>query len=226
MIKTEILKLSADNQDKPLLQRAAEIINRGGVIAFPTETVYALGADVMNQRAVQKVFRLKKRIIRRPVAIFLSKPEDLEKLVKEITPSASKLIKEFWPGPLTLIFRSKSGQMTYLTGEEGKLGVRVSSSKFVQSLLIETRTPLTATSANLAGKPEPVSAELVLSYFDGEIDLVINGGHSYSAIPSSVADVSEEIPILLREGRIPYEELRKIVPELKRKKSRARPSRS
>jgi L-threonylcarbamoyladenylate synthase len=217
MIKTEILKLSADNQDKPLLQRAAEIINRGGVIAFPTETVYALGADAMNEQAVQRVLHLKKRISGKPVAIFFPKLQDLKRFVKEITPSASKLIREFWPGPLTLIFRSKSSQMTYLTGIEGKLGVRVSSSKFVQSLLIETRTPLTATSANLSGKSEPDSAEEVLSYFDGKIDLVINGGHSGSATPSSVVDVSEEIPILLREGRIPYEELKRVVPELERK---------
>jgi L-threonylcarbamoyladenylate synthase len=217
MIKTEILKLSADNQDKPLLQRAAEIINRGGVIAFPTETVYALGADVMNEQAVQRVFHLKKRMSGKPIATFLPKLQDLKRFVKEITPSASKLIKEFWPGPLTLIFKSESSQMTYLTGTEGKLGVRVSSSKFVQSLLTETRTPLTATSANLSGKPEPATAEQVLSYFDGKINLVINGGHSYSAIPSSVVDVSEEIPILLREGRIPYKKLKKVVPELKRK---------
>ena len=217
MIKTEILKLSTDNRNKPLLQWAAELIRSGGVIAFPTETVYALGADAMNERAVQRVFHLKKRMSGKPVAIFLPKSEDLKKIVKGITPSASKLIKEFWPGPLTLIFKSKPGQMTYLTEKEGKLGVRVSSSKFVQSLLIETRTPLTATSANLAGKPEPVSAEQVLSYFDGKIDLVINGGSSYTAMPSSVVDVSEKIPILLREGRIPYEKLKKVAPELKRK---------
>jgi L-threonylcarbamoyladenylate synthase len=221
MIKTEILKLSADNQDKPLLQRAAEIINRGGVIAFPTETVYALGADAMNERAVQKVFHLKKRMSGKPVAIFLPKLQDLKRFVKEITPSASRLIKEFWPGPLTLIFKSKPGQMTYLTGKREKLGVRVSSSKFVHALLKLTRAPLTATSANLSGKLEPVSAEQVLSYFYGKIDLVINGGHQYSAIPSSVVDVSEEMPILLREGRISYEKLKKVVPELKRKKSRA-----
>ena len=217
MIKTEILKLSSDVQDKTLLQRAAEIINRGGVIAFPTETVYALGADAMNKRAVQRVFHLKKRMSGKPIAIFLPKLQDLKRFVKEITPSASKLIKELWPGPLTLIFKSRSDQMTYLTGKEGKLGVRVSSSKFVQSLLIEIRTPLTATSANLSGKPEPVSAEQVLSYFDGKIDLVINGGHSESATPSSVVDVSEEIPILLRGGRIPYKKLKKVVPELERK---------
>lgn len=217
MIKTEILKLSEDNQDKPLLQQAAEIINRGGVIAFPTETVYALGADGMNEQTVQRIFRLKKRMSGKPISIFLPKLQDLKRFVKEITPSASKLIKEFWPGPLTLIFRSKFSQMTYLTGKEGKLGVRVSSSKFVQTLLKSTGSPLTATSANLSGKPEPVSAEQVLSYFEGKIDLVIDGGCSESAIPSSVIDVSEKIPILLREGRIPYEELKRVVPKLKRK---------
>jgi len=222
MIKTEILKLSADNQDRSLLQRVAEIIYRGGVIAFPTETVYALGADAMKEQAVQKVFRLKKRMSGKPVAIFLPKLQDLKRFVKEITPSASKLIREFWPGPLTLIFRSKSSQMTYLTGKEGKLGVRVSSSKFVQALLKLTGTPLTATSANLSGKLEPVSAEQVLSYFDGKIDLVINGGNSDCATPSSVVDVSEKIPILLREGRIPYETLKKVIPELGREDKMSR----
>ena len=217
MIKTEILRLSSDSQDKPLLQRATELIRNGGVIAFPTETVYALGADAMNERAVQRVFHLKKRMSGKPIAIFLPKLQDLKRFVKKITPSASKLIKEFWPGPLTLIFKSKSGQMTHLTGKEGKLGVRFSSSKFVQSLLIETKTPLTATSANLSGKPEPVSAEQVLSYFDWKIDLIIDGGHSSNATSSSVVDVSEEMPILLREGRITYQEFKKVVPELERK---------
>lgn len=217
MIKTEILKLSEDNQDKPLLQRAAQIINRGGVIAFPTETVYALGVDAMNEQAVQRVFHLKKRMSGKSIAIFLPKLQDLKRFVKEITPSANKLIKELWPGPLTLIFRYKSSQMTYLTGKEGKLGVRVSSSDFVQTLLRLTGTPLTATSANLSGKPEPVSAEQVLNYFDGKIELVINGGNSDCATPSSVVDVSEKIPILLREGRIPYEILKKVVPELEKK---------
>jgi len=217
MIKTEILRLSSDSQDKPLLQRATELIRNGGVIVFPTETVYALGADAMNERAVQRVFHLKKRMFGKPIAIFLPKLQDLKRFVKKITPSANKLIKEFWPGPLTLIFKSKSGQMTHLTGKEGKLGVRFSSSKFVQSLLIETKTPLTATSANLSGKPEPVSAEQVLSYFDWKIDLIIDGGHSSNATSSSVVDVSEEMPILLREGRITYQEFKKVVPELERK---------
>jgi L-threonylcarbamoyladenylate synthase len=218
MIKTEILKLSSDNQNKPLVQRAAEHIRKGGVIALPTETVYALAADAMNELAVQKVFRLKKRLSGKPVAIFLPKLQDLKGLVKGISPPASKLIKGIWPGPLTIIFKSRSGQMSYLTGEEGKLGVRFSSSQFVQSLLMETRTPLTATSANLSGKPAPVSAEQVLDYFNGKIDLIIDGGQSESASPSSVVDVSGKIPILMREGRILYKELKRLVPELGKKK--------
>jgi len=217
MIKTELSKLSKKNQDRKILLRAAKIIIRGGVIAFPTETVYALGADAMNERAVQRVFHLKKRMSGKPVAIFLPKLQDLKRFVKEITPSASKLIKELWPGPLTLIFKSRSDQMTYLTGEEGKLGVRVSSSKLVQSLLSLAKTPITATSANLSGGREPVSAEEVLKDFDGKIELVVDGGLSEETIPSSVVDVSGDMPILLREGRISFEELKKVVPELKRK---------
>jgi len=217
MIKTEFIKLSGDNQNKSLLKRAAEVINQGGVIAFPTETVYALGADAMNEQAVKRVFRLKKRMSGKPVAIFLQKPEELKRFVKKMTPPASELIKKFWPGPLTLIFKSKSVQLNYLVGKEGKLGVRVSSSKFVQAFLKETKTPLTATSANLSGKPEPISADQILAHFKGKIDLVIDGGRSESAIPSSVVDVSGKMPILLREGRIPYEELKEVIPSLSEK---------
>ena len=217
MIKTEILKLSSGNRNQALLQRAAELIKQGGVVAFPTETVYALGADAMKESAVQKVFLLKKRLSGKPVAIFLPQAEDLKNFVEEITPSARKLMEKFWPGPLTLIFKPKPGKMAFLTGEEEKLGVRVSSSNFVQSLLRMTGTALTATSANLSGKPEPASAEQVLDYFDGKINLVIDGGASESATPSSVVDVSGEMPVLLREGRIPFAELKRVVPELERK---------
>jgi len=218
VIKTEILKLSAEEKDRAIILRAAEVIKNGGVISFPTETVYALGADAMNKDAVKKVFWLKKREADKPIAIFLLRPGELNRFVKVISSPARKLMENFWPGPLTLIFKSKIDELTHLTGKEGKLGVRVSASKLVQLLLSQTKTPLTATSANLSRAREPLSADEVLNDFDEKIELILDGGPSEEATPSSVVDVSRDIPILIREGRISFEEIRRVVPELKKKK--------
>jgi L-threonylcarbamoyladenylate synthase len=218
VIKTEILKLSAEEINRAMLLRASEVIRTGGLVSFPTETVYALGADAMNGEAVKKVFELKKREVDKPIAIFLSGSKELNKFVEVITPTAKKFMGSFWPGPLTLIFKAKTGRLSHLTGKEGKLGVRVSSSEFVQMFLNQIQTPLTATSANLTGKREPVSADEVLKDFDGKIKLIIDGGRVKEDVPSSVVDVSGDIPILIREGRISFDELKKVVSELTIKK--------
>ncbi len=215
--KTEILKLYKEKQLKKILRQATEVIKKGGVVAFPTETVYALGADAMNKDAVKKIFRLKKREANKPIAIFLLKPEELSKFVKVVTSPAKRLMKNFWPGPLTLIFKSKPGKLTHLIGKEEKIGIRVSSSKIVQSLLRQTRTLLTATSANLSGLKGSLSAFEVLEDFGGKIALILDGGPSEEVAPSSVVDVCGDVPILIREGRISFEEIKKVAPESKRK---------
>jgi L-threonylcarbamoyladenylate synthase len=215
--KTEILKLYKEKQLKKILRQAAEVIKRGGVVAFPTETVYALGADAMNKDAVKKVYRLKKREADKPIAVFLSKPEELSKFVKELTSPAKRLVNNFWPGPLTLIFKSKPGKLIYLSGKEEKIGIRVSSSNIVQSFLRQTRTPLTATSANLSGLKGSLCADEVLKYFGGEIELVLDGGPSEQIVPSSVVDVSADVPVLIREGCISFAKIKRVTPELQRK---------
>jgi L-threonylcarbamoyladenylate synthase len=216
--KTEILKLYKEKQAKKIFHQAAKIIQKGGVVAFPTETVYALGADAMNENAVKKISRFKKREADKPIAIFLLKPEELSKFVKVITSPADRLIENFWPGPLTLIFKSKPGKLTYLTGKRKTIGIRVSSSNTVQSLLRQTRTPLTATSANLSGLKGSLSAEEVLKDFDGKIELILDGGSSEEVVPSSVVDVSGDVPVLIREGCISFMEIKRVAPELQRKK--------
>ncbi|MCJ7498347.1 MAG: L-threonylcarbamoyladenylate synthase [candidate division Zixibacteria bacterium] len=215
--KTEILKLDKEKQLKKILRQATEVIKKGGVVAFPTETVYALGADAMNKNAVKKIFRLKKREADKQIALFLLKPEELNKFVKDVTSPAKRLMNNFWPGPLTLIFKSKAGKFSHLIGKEEKIGIRVSSSKIVQSLLRQTRTPLTATSANLSGLKGSFSADEVLKDFDGKIELILDGGSSEKIVPSSVVDVSGDIPSLIREGCISFAEIKRVTPELQRK---------
>ena len=218
MKKTEILRLSTEEKNRRIIRRAAEVIKKGGLLSFPTETVYALGADATNEKTVKKVFELKKREMDKPMAVFLSGPEELNQFARSVNSPAGKLMESFWPGPLTLIFKAKTGRLDYLTGREGKLGVRVSSSWLVPMLLSQTQTPLTATSANLSGKKEPVSADEVLRYFGGKIDLILDGGPARGDVPSSVVDVSGDVPILIREGRISFDELKRVVPELTVKK--------
>lgn len=218
MTKTTILKLSAEGQNEKIILLAAEIIKKGGILSFPTETVYALGADAMNRNAVKRIYRLKKRDAQKPIAIFISELGELKKLVKRINSPAKKLMEYFWPGPLTLIFKSETGELSHLTGKEEKLGIRVSSSSLVRLLLSHTKTPITATSANLSGAKEALTADEVVKNFKGKIELILDKGPAEEAIPSSVVDVSQDIPILIREGRISFDEIKRVVPELKVKK--------
>ncbi len=214
MKKTEILRLSTEEENRRIIRQAAEVIKKGGLLSFPTETVYALGTDATNQQAVERVFELKKREMNKPMAVFLSGTEELKRFAKEVNSSARKLMESFWPGPLTLIFKAKTGTLDYLSGREGKLGIRVSSSGLVRMLLSQAQTPLTATSANLSGEKEPASADEVFKYFGGKIDLILDGGFAKNDLPSSVVDVSLDVPTLIREGRISFDELKRVVPEL------------
>ncbi|MDH4223888.1 MAG: L-threonylcarbamoyladenylate synthase [candidate division Zixibacteria bacterium] len=215
MIKTEILKVSTEEQNRQAILRAAEIVKKGGIISFPTETVYALGADAMNKQAVERIFQIKARETDKPFAIFVPDYTSLNEFVENISFYAEKLMGEFWPGPLTLIFKSKPGKLAHLTGGKNKLGFRVSSAEPVQLLLAEIKGPLTATSANLSGFRESVSAEDVYKQFKEKIELILDGGQSNEPIPSSVVDVSGDIPILIREGRISIDEFKRVVPRIK-----------
>lgn len=177
------LKKHLQNTKKPLISgpsflpgKALEVFRTGGVIAYPTETFYGLGIDPFNIEAVKRLFLLKGRPAKSPISLIIKDRLMLTELVQGVPPVAERLIKKFWPGPLTIILRAKAGLPAELLANTGKVGVRISSNPVAQRLVEELNSPITATSANPSGKEPPRSSSEVIEYFNGSIDMLIDGG--------------------------------------------------
>ncbi|MBL7085429.1 MAG: threonylcarbamoyl-AMP synthase [Candidatus Omnitrophica bacterium] len=195
-MKTKVVKIDVQHIDLEKIKKAAAIIKKGGIVAFPTETVYGLAADYLNKKAVDRVFRLKKRPKDKPLPVQIQDITYLEKLACDIPVFAYQLMSKFWPGPLTLVLKAEALQ------RRRTIGVRISDNKIAQSLIKMSRTPLVVPSANLSGEPAGQTAEEVLHTFEGLIEMVIDGGKVELGIASTVVDLSVSPYKILREGVI------------------------
>lgn len=183
---------------------AVELIKNGGVVAYPTETFYGLGVDPFNKDAVVGLYDLKGRAFKDPVSIVVSDLDMLLVVVTHVPPEAERLIKKFWPGPLTLVFQANETVPLALTAGTGKIGVRIPGSKFTREFIRAVGGPVTATSANPSGKKSAVTTDEVLDYFDGQIDAVMDGGLLPGVLGSTVVDLTGGSPRLIREGEIAF----------------------
>tara|TARA_B100000315_G_scaffold212311_1_gene209611 strand:+ start:3448 stop:4089 length:642 start_codon:yes stop_codon:yes gene_type:complete len=195
----ETIKIDFDHPD-PALKNAFDILIGGGIVSFPTDTFYGLGVNALNEQAVKKIFRVKKRDINKPLLIFIASIDQLSDLATSVNTTAKKLIDCFWPGPLTLVFEASSKVPVVLTGNTGKIGMRVSGSGFVRQLCELSGFPITGSSANISNDPEPVSALEVREALGDKIDLLLDGGKATGTQSSTVLDVCETLPKLIREG--------------------------
>lgn len=189
---------------------AVEILKRGGVVAYPTETVYGLGCDATNERAVKKLFSIKGRSEKNPIPILIGSKEDLADYVREIPDVAKRWIEDFWPGPLTLVFRAAPKFPAALLAGTGKVALRVSSHPVAGQLARGLGLPLTTTSANRSGQAPARSADEVRKTLVG-VDAVVEGGELIPSQASTLVDVTEDPPKILREGKIGREELFKLL---------------
>ena len=201
-MKTEYVDLREGKDIKEGVKKAAEIIKRGGLVAFPTETVYGLGANGLDENAVPKIYEAKGRPSDNPLILHISKLDEIEDIVKEIPKSALILAEEFWPGPLTMVFK-KSERIPYrTTGGLESVAIRMPSSKIARELIKAAGVPIAAPSANSSGRPSPTKAAHVIYDLDGKIDMVIDGGEVDIGIESTIVDVTGEVPVILRPGFI------------------------
>ncbi len=202
------------NTGKPLISgptflpaKVVEVFGAGGVIAYPTETFYGLGVDPFNIEAVKRLFQLKGRPAKSPISLIIKDRPMLNKLVEGVPPVAERLIKEFWPGPLTIIFRAKTVLPAELLANTGKVGVRISSNPVARRLVEALDSPITATSANPSGKEPPRRPSEVIGYFNGSIEMLIDGGELSGRYGSTIVDITENRIEILREGEIPASRL-------------------
>jgi L-threonylcarbamoyladenylate synthase len=194
-----------------VIQRAAEIIRKGGIVAFPTETVYGLGADAFNPLAVARIFEVKRRPYFDPLIVHISNPANVEKLAKEIPSIAKKLTERFWPGPLTVVLSKEEDIPDIVTAGLPTVGIRMPSHPMALSLIKESRCPIAAPSANLFGYLSPTTAEHVREQLGDQVDLILDGGPCPVGVESTIISFLEEGPRLLRPGGVSLEEIESIV---------------
>ena len=178
------------------------ILENRGIIAYSTESFYALGVPATDEKAVKRLYELKKRPLEKPLPIIVGDMDALESITSGISPKAKELMKRFWPGPLTLIFQARENIPGLLTGGTGKVAVRIPGKSAALDLARVLKCPITATSANPSGKPPAEDPEAVIGYFGEEIDMVIDAGKSPGGRPSTIVDVTVTPPEILREGSV------------------------
>lgn len=205
-MRTPIVKIDPAHPEKAF-SLCRDVICTGGVIAYPTDTVYGLGADPKNAGAVRKLFGIKGRQADQPILLLIKDASEVRDWASEVNPAAERLMKKFWPGPLTLVFKAKPNVMAELTGGTGTIGLRVPGNVLTRQLLAALGTALTGTSANISGRPSPRTAQEASEVIGGMVDLVLDGGRAEGGNPSTVVDVSTERPKVIREGAIPSGEI-------------------
>ncbi len=208
--KTERIFADPGNPPEEKIERAAEILLSGGIIGFPTETVYGLGADAGNPEALKLLYAIKGRDMKQPTSILISRKKDLGLFAAKISRNAEALAENFWPGPLTIVFRASARVSGILTAGTGTIAVRMPGSRLCLALIEKAGTAVTAPSANPRGEPPAETAEEVMDYFRGKIDLVIDGGQSPQKIPSTIVDATGNDISVIREGLIPAEDIERL----------------
>ena len=196
--ETKVIKVDPTSPDEKTIEFAATLLRDGGLVAFPTETVYGIGANFLNENTIKRLYEIKKRPGNKPLTIHISSVDTIKDMGCEITPLAEELIKTFWPGPLTLVLKSKSG----------KTGFRMPKNNIAKDLISKSRVPIVAPSANISGENPPIEAGEILKTLDGKIDLILDSGKTEFGKESTVVDISGNTYKMLRKGSIPESEIK------------------
>jgi len=209
----EVIAIDRGSPDESVLQHAADVVRSGGLIVYPTETLYGIGADATNPAAIRRVHKAKGRTERKPILMIAGSTEMMLPYVESVSLSARILMERLWPGPLTLVFKASGLVSSELVQSTGTVGIRIPSSRLCLRLIAHLGVPLTSTSANRSGeKPERTMKEIQRRLTG--IDLYLDGGELPEVQPSTVVDVSGGIPRVLRSGAVATEKLKQVLPEI------------
>ena len=209
-MNTKIVKIDDSNEEE-VIREAGEILRSGGLVAFPTETVYGLGGDALKEDAARKIYSAKGRPSDNPLIVHIADIGALDELASEIPECAYKLAEAFWPGPLTMIFKKKDIVPYGTTGGLDTVAIRMPSHPTAHKLIQDSGVYIAAPSANLSGRPSPTRAEHVVEDMDGRIDMIIDGGAIEIGIESTIVDVTCEVPMILRPGYVTADMIRDVL---------------
>ena len=214
-MRAEIISMTEEKIDKEGIERAGEILKNGGLVAFPTETVYGLGGNALDPQASMKIYAAKGRPSDNPLIIHIADMESLEKIVREIPAKARILAEKYWPGPLTMILQKADIVPEETTGGLDSVAVRFPSDKIAQALIRAAGGYVAAPSANTSGRPSPTTASHVKEDLGERIDMILDGGAVGIGLESTIVDFTEDIPVVLRPGYISLEMLQEILGEVR-----------
>lgn len=211
-MKTIVAKADLNRPDAAqIIQTAAKILREGGLVAFPTETVYGLGGNGLDSNACEKIYLAKGRPSDNPLILHIAELDELYTIVREVSPAAEKLMAAFWPGPLTMIFKKKDIVPPKATGGLDTVAVRFPNHPVARAIIRAAGLPIAAPSANSSGKPSPTRASHVEFDLSGKIDMIVDGGAAEWGLESTIVDVSGEIPMILRPGAVTKEMMEAVV---------------
>lgn len=210
-MKTKLIEFNSNRENINLIK---ETIQSGELIAFPTETVYGLGADGLNEEAVKKIFQVKGRPQDNPLILHIGNMEMLKELVEGDLSKAKDLIDKFWPGPLTLVLKKSKIVPEIITAGLDTVAIRMPNNEIALEIIKISNRPIAAPSANISGRPSPTDAKTCMEDLEGKIPLIIDGGNTLVGLESTVLDITEEVPTILRPGAITLEDIQEILPNV------------
>ena len=213
-MNTKVIRIDEQHMDTALIGEAGDIIKSGGLVAFPTETVYGLGGDALNPRSSEKIYSAKGRPSDNPLIVHIADMEKLNAIVRVVPENAWKLAQQFWPGPLTMIFYKSELVPRETTGGLGTVAVRMPVHPVARALIRAAGGYVAAPSANRSGRPSPTVAKYVIEDMDGRIEMVIDGGDVEIGLESTIIDLTSEKPTILRPGYITEQRLAQVLGEV------------
>ena len=209
--KLALAQQSFSEEEDEILRRAGSVIQNGGLVAFPTETVYGLGGDALNQESARRIYAAKGRPSDNPLIVHICRLEDLNEIVDEVSEEAIRVAEAFWPGPLTMILRRSNRVPRETTGGLDTVAVRFPSHPVARQLIAYSGGFVAAPSANLSGRPSPTQARYVVEDMDGRIDMILDGGTVGIGLESTIIDLTVMPPQILRPGYVTHEMLEKVL---------------
>lgn len=213
-MKTKIIKIDKRQINKVEIQEAGDILKKGGLVAFPTETVYGLGADALNEKAAEKIYAAKGRPSDNPLIVHITDMDALDRIAKEVPAEAEAIAEKFWPGPLTMIFQKKDIVPYGTTGGLETVAVRMPSDETAREIIAAGGGFIAAPSANTSGRPSPTTAGHVKEDMNGRIDMIVDGGPVDIGVESTILDMTVKPPMILRPGAVTKEMLEELVGEV------------
>lgn len=196
--------------DYTKLKEPAELIRNGGIVVFPTETVYGIGANALNENAIKKLYDIKKRPLNKPISLLVNSIDMIEQVAKDITKLEYALIKAFFPGPLTIILKKKNIVPNIVTANQDTVGIRMPANEIALKLIGYVGSPIATPSANISGKPSGTNLKDIMEDFDGKVDCFIDDGPSKIGLASTIVQVVDGVPHILRQGSISEKQIKEV----------------